>query len=218
MTDITPYSRLNSNNIDHSDYMNTLIPEAVRAGLINDSDVDRIRNDLMSALAEVIGYYTKQESSSVKADTANELSESMIYNIDTYLRSLGDDKAALETLLDRKMDELYGKGYVINSKHYEKAKILYGKARYSRLKNGSEEYNKTLDKYFRYYLSNYSPKFSAHNKIYLSLKEYDLNGVYHIDEAVDVLNKILEINHGPQADYIIDTFGNANSIKIETDE
>ncbi len=215
MTDITLYSRLNCDNISRSDYINTLIPEALRVGLVNDGDVDRIRNDLMTALAEVIGYYTKQESSSVKSDTATELSESMVYNIDTYLLSLGDDKAALSELLDRRMIELYGKGYIINSKFYEKAKILYGKARYSRLKNGSEEYNKTLDKYFRYYLTNYSPKFSAHNKIYLSLREYDLNGVYHINEAVDVLNRILEINHGPKADYVINS---SESIKIETDE
>ena len=103
------------------------------------------------------------------------------------------------------MSELYGKGYAINSEYYKQAKILFGRARFSRLKNGSAEYNKTLDKYFRYYLMNYSPKFTAHNKIYLSLSEYDLSGVYHINEAVEVLKKICEINRGPKADVIIDT-------------
>ena len=88
MNDITSYSGLNPANLDRSDYMNTLAAEALRAGLINESDIDRIRSDLMTALAEVIGYYTKNESSSVMADTANELSESMVYNIDTYLLSL----------------------------------------------------------------------------------------------------------------------------------
>ena len=205
MNDITSYSGLNPANLDRSDYMNTLAAEALRVGLIKESDIDRIRSDLMTALAEVIGYYTKNESSSVMADTANELSESMVYNIDTYLLSLKDDKRALDTLLDRRMSELYGKGYAINSEYYKQAKILFGRARFSRLKNGSAEYNKTLDKYFRYYLMNYSPKFTAHNKIYLSLSEYDLSGVYHINEAVEVLKKICEINRGPKADVIIDT-------------
>ena len=117
MTDIQSYSGLNPANLDRSDYMNTLAAEALRAGLINESDIDRIRSDLMTALAEVIGYYTKNESSSVMADTANELSESMVYNIDTYLLSLKDDKRALDTLLDRRMSELYGKGYAINSEY-----------------------------------------------------------------------------------------------------
>lgn len=204
MTDIIAYSGLNAENIDRSDYTNTLLLEAVRAGIAKESDIDRIRNDLMIALAEVIGYYTKNESSSIKAETANELSNSLVYNIDTYLLSFGDDKKAAETLLDRRMSELYGKGYLINSKYFEEAKILFGKARLSRLKNGSEEYNKTLDKYFRYYLTHYSPKFNAHEKIYLSLREYDLSGVYNIREAVDVLKKLVEINRGRQADVTIE--------------
>ena len=103
MTDIQSYSGLNPANLDRSDYMNTLAAEALRVGLIKESDIDRIRSDLMTALAEVIGYYTKNESSSVMADTANELSESMVYNIDTYLLSLKDDKRALDTLLDRRI-------------------------------------------------------------------------------------------------------------------
>lgn len=203
MADIVSYSGLDAKNIDRENYTNTLAVEAVRVGLMSESDLDRIRHDLMIALAEVIGYYTKNESSSIKSETANELTNSMLYNIDTYLLSFGDDKKALETLLDRRMSELYGKGYLINSKYYEEAKILFGKARVSRLNNGSEEYNKTLDKYFRYYLTNYSPKFSAHDKIYLSLREYGLSGAYHIGEAVAVLKKIIEINHGTKADVVI---------------
>lgn len=203
MADIVSYSGLDANNIDRENYTNTLAVEAVRVGIMSESDLDRIRQDLMIALSEVIGYYTKNESSSIKSETANELTNSMLYNIDTYLLSFGDDKKALETLLDRRMSELYGKGYLINSKYYEEAKILFGKARVSRLNNGSEEYNKTLDKYFRYYLTNYSPKFYAHNKIYLSLREYGLSGAYHIGEAVEVLKKIIEINHGTKADVVI---------------
>ena len=56
MTDIQSYSGLNPANLDRSDYMNTLAAEALRVGLINESNIDRIRSDLMTALAEVIGY------------------------------------------------------------------------------------------------------------------------------------------------------------------
>lgn len=61
MNDITSYSGLNPANLDRSDYMNTLAAEALRVGLIKESDIDRIRSDLMTALAEVIGYYTKND-------------------------------------------------------------------------------------------------------------------------------------------------------------
>lgn len=190
-------------NINSDDYTNTLAAEALRVGLLSEADVDRIRNDLLSALAEVIGYYTKNESSSLRMNAAQQLSKSLMYNIDTYLLSLGNTAHALETIRERRMSELYGKGYLINQKRHKEAIALYGKARYSRLKNACEEYNKTLDKYFKNYLAAYDPKFSAHDKIYLSLTEYGLDGAYHIDGAIGVLRKIIEINSGERADYEI---------------
>ena len=193
-------------NIKKDDYTNSIAAEALRVGIYSEEDVERIRTDLLNALAEVIGYYTKNESSSLKMHSAQKLSRSMMYNIDTYLLSLGDVSNALEMLRERKPSELYGKGYLINQKYYKSATVLYGKARYSRLKNGSEEYNKTLDKYFKNYLSAYDPRFSANDKIFLSLTEYGLDGAYHIDEAVDVLQKIIEINSGNQADFEISAY------------
>ena len=123
--------------------------------------------------------------------------------MDTYLLSLGNHEEALKLLIDRKMGELYGKGYLINKKLFDEARQLYAKVRFTRLREADEEYNKTLDQYFKYYLTKYNPKFTADLKIYLSLKKYDLFGNYHIDEAVEVLKKLLIINSGSKSDYIL---------------
>lgn len=200
---IISYSGLNPENIDRTDFTNSLAMEAHRAGIISEAELTTLRTNLMSALADIIGLYTKNESTSLKADTARDLTACMMYNIDTYLLSLGDIGQALEQLRDRKPYELYGKGYLINKKLYETAKHLYGAARYNRLKNASEAYNKTLDKYFRYYLTHYDPRFSAHIKIYLTLTEFGISGAFHINEAVDVLKKIIDINNGRKADVTI---------------
>ena len=202
---IVSYSALNQENIKRSDYTNTLAAEAFRVGLMTESEIDALRNDLMNALAEIIGLYTKNESSSVKAETARDLTASMMFNIDTYLLTLGDHEKALETLKTRKAYELYGKGYLINQKLFESAKILYGKARLTRLKNASEAYNKTLDKYFYYYLTHYDARFYAHNKIYLTLLAYKISGSFPIHMAIKVLNRILMINKGRQSDVMVDT-------------
>lgn len=200
---IISYSGLNTENIDRSDFTNSLAMEAHRAGIISEIELTALRTNLMSALAEIIGLYTKNESTSLRANTARELTACMMYNIDTYLLSLGDIGQALEQLRERKPYELYGKGYLINKKLYETAKHLYGAARYNRLKNASEAYNKTLDKYFRHYLTHYDPRFSAHNKIYITLVEFGIMGAFHIDEAIDVLKKIIEINNGRVSDVTI---------------
>lgn len=200
---IALYKSFDPSHINRSDYTNSLAAEAHRSGVFTDADIDRIRGDLMTCLAEVIGYYTKGESASVKAETARKLSLSMLYNIDTYLLSLGDDGAALRTLADRRMSELYGKGYLINSKLFEEAKVLYGKVRFTRLKNGGAAYDRTLDKYFYNYLRDYDPKFSAQDKIFLTLRKFGVDGAFHIDGAVESLKKLLEVNGGRKSDVIV---------------
>ncbi len=203
MNNLVSYSALDPERIDIRNYSTSLTSEAYRVGLISDDDLDLLKNRSMEALAEVIGYYTKNESSSIKTDTAKNLAKSLLYNVDTYLLSLGDHEEALRVLLDRKMGEHYGKGYLINKKHFEDARQLYAKVRFTRLRDADEEYNKTLDQYFKYYLTKYDPKFTADLKIYLSLRKYDLFGNYHIDEAVEVLKKLLEINSGTKSDFVI---------------
>lgn len=203
MSDIIVNSGLLSENISKNDYTNSLVAEALRAGIITETDVDVIRGELMNALADVIGYFTKNESSSVKKETARKLSLSMMYNIDTYLYSLANHDLALATLKDRRAIESYGKGYLINKQHFENAKHLYGKVRFTRLKNGGDAYDRTLDKYFHNYLKDYNPMFTAQDKIYITLTRFGIKGAYHIDDAVEVLGKLLEINEGKKSDIVI---------------
>lgn len=211
MNNLVSYSALDSSRIKRENYSTSLTTEAYRVGLISDDILDGLKNKSMEALAEVVGYYTKNESSSIKSDTAKNLAKSLLYNVDTYLLSLNNHEEALRVLLDRKIGELYGKGYLINKKHFEDARQLYAKVRFTRLKDADEEYNKTLDQYFKYYLTKYDPKFTADLKIYLSLKKYDLFGNYHIDESVEVLKKLLEINNGSKPDYVIASDGAVSS-------
>lgn len=194
---------LNSENLDFTNYTSSLAEEALRVGLYTEDDISRIQLGLMESLSEVIGFYTKGESTSVKIDRASEFSKSILYNADTYLLSLGDHQKAAEMLKERKISELYGKGYFINKGHYEKAKILYGKARYGRLKEGSTEYNKTLDKYLYNYLKMFNPKFSAHDRLYVNLPEIGFKGGYRIDRVVDLLEEIIKLNAGKKSDIIL---------------
>ncbi len=201
--DLVSYRELKSENIDRKHYTSSLLDEAKRVGLITEEDAASVQTKMMEQLAEVINLYTLGESSSLKIDTAKCLMESMVFNIDTYLLTLGDDKKALSLLIETKYGDLYGRGYLINKKLFEEAKILYAKARLNRLKTDDEEYNKTLDKYFKFYLATYDPRFRAHDKIYLSMRQFGIRGAFRIGGAVRVLRKIIEINDGRQADVIL---------------
>ena len=198
------HDALDPERISPLDYTNTLVTEAVRVGIFDETDVLRIKTGLFETLSEVIGYDSQQGSTSVRADRAKEFGCSILYNIDAYLLSLGDNNAALSELRSRKMNELYGKGYLINSKRFEQSKVMYARVRYTRLKDGSAEYNKTLDVKLKNYFAMYDARFNAHSKAYVTLGEYGIRGAFRIDQMPGLLDRLLEVNRGRTADVTLD--------------
>ena len=195
MTDkaLRPAGGIDPSRLNRDDYANSLAEEAVRAGLMHAEDLERIRLDMMNVLAEAIGYATEGKSTNVTTERARSLSRSILYNIGAYLRTCPSPEAAALELKERRMSELYGKGYLINRRKWEEAKRLWAKARYSRLRDEDEGLGTILDRNFRIYLSAYDPRISAHDKIYLSLPRYGIRGAFHIGGAVNVLKRLLEI-------------------------
>ncbi len=206
MNGLQPFSHINENNLDTERYAETLLAEGIRTGLVTEGQADAKKADLLNALTDVIGYYTERESSSLKTERVSSLSDSMMYNIDTYLKSLGDPALALNEFISRKATDLYTKGYEINLNLYKNARVLYGKVRLTRLKKATEQYDLIIDRYFYNYLSNYDARFTADDKIYLFAKDYGCHGAYHINGAVEVLQHLLEINRGSQPDVTTDDF------------
>ena len=194
---------LNPENISPLDYTNTLAMEAFRAGIFDEADIARLQSGLMETLSEVIGYYSDNRSTSVQTDRAKAFGQSILFNVDAHLLSLGDHAAALEELRSRKLSDLYGRGYLITSRRFEQAKVLYARLRYTRPNNASPEYNKTLDVKLKNYFEAYDARFNAHSKAFLTLSEYGVRGAYRIDQMADVLNKLIAANTGRTADVTI---------------
>ncbi len=201
---IIAHDSLNPENISLTDYTNTLTAEAFRAGLLDEGDIARIQTGLMETLAEVIGYYSGNKSTSVQTDKAKVFGQSILFNVDAHLLTLGDHHAAIRELREKKLSELYGRGYLINSRRFEQAKVLYARARYTRRKDGSAEYNKTLDVKLKNYFAEYDPRFTAHSKAYIMLGEYGIRGAFRMDQMAEVLTKLIEANTGRTADVVVE--------------
>lgn len=198
------HDSLNPENISLLDYTNTLAAEAFRIGLFDETDIARLQNGLMETLSEVIGYYSGNKSTSIQTDKAKVFGQSILFNVDAHLLGLGDHHAAIEELRNRKLNELYGRGYLINSRRFEQAKVLYARVRYTRLKDGSAEYNKTLDVKLKNYFADYDPRFTAHSKAYITLGEYGIRGAFRIDQMAEVLTKLIELGTGRKADVVVE--------------
>lgn len=200
-------SSIDPKNINRSDYLNTLAVEALRVGLLTDADITRLQNGLMQTLSEVIGYSSENHSTSVMADTAREFSKSILYNVDTYLLTLPDYASAIEEMKTHGMSDMYGRGYLINKKRFENAKVLYARVRYTRLHGGSKDYNKLIDVNMKKYLEMYDPRFNAHSRLYVMLSEYGIRGKYSMDQLPALMKQLIDINSGHAADVTIEADG-----------
>lgn len=203
-TELIARDSLNPDNISPLDYTNTLAMEAFRIGLFDEADIARLQAGLMETLSEVIGYYSNNESTSVQTDKAKAFGQSILFNVDAHLLTLGGHRAALEELRNKKISDLYGKGYLINSRRFEQAKVLYARVRYTRPNHASAEYNKTLDIKLKNYFASYDARFAAHSKAYITLSEFGIRGAYRIDQMAGVLNRLIEQNTGRSADVTIE--------------
>lgn len=187
-------------NLRRDDYTNTLTVEAARVGFYTAEDVLAVQKGLMDTLAVVIGYASKNESTSVRIDKANGYLGCILYNCDTYLLTLQDPQKAAEELRSLPVEELYNRGFAINRDHFQRAKRLFANVRYTRLHDGSKTYNRAIDILLPHYLAAYDPRFNSQDQLYMSIPSLHIRGPFHIDAAADMLERLLEKQKGQQSD------------------
>lgn len=187
-------------NLRREDYTNTLMTEAVRIGVFTEEDVLAVQKGLMDALAVVIGYASRNESTSVRLDKANGYLGCILYNCDTYLLTLQNPQKAAGELRSIPMEELYNRGFAINRDHFQRAKRLFANVRYTRLHNGSKTYNRAIDVLLPHYLAAYDPRFNAQDQLYMSIPSLHIRGPFHMGAAADMLEGLLTLQKGRQSD------------------
>lgn len=197
---IVAHNAFSTENLRRDEYTNSIVAEAIRVGLYTEDDRLSVQKGLMDTLAVVIGYATKNESTSVRLDRANDYLTCILYNCDTYLLSIADPMEAVKTLHDIPIEELYNRGYAINQTHFQRAKRVFANVRYTRLHDGSKTYNRAIDILVPHYLAAYDARFNAHDKLYMSIPSLGIQGPFTIEGTADMLEKLYSLQKGRQND------------------
>ncbi len=104
-----PYSvRMDRARIFYSDFTDSLIVEAFRAGLLDRDEKERLKNEMAELLRENIHRFSSA-SSSVSEDTGNEMIGSVLFCLDACLMRFNPEKA-LSLLVDHPLSSLYFSG------------------------------------------------------------------------------------------------------------
>lgn len=156
------HRRLNNKNIKYSNYMFSLTQEAYTAGHLTDEEMNRISTETTEVLSECIEIYTHGESTSVMSETANSLLNSVMFTIDAYLITLGDNEEALEEIRTDTFKNLHQKGMKQLKLIICEIASLLVKLRRTRINTPNMLYNNIIDGKVMRFLKTYNIVTAAH--------------------------------------------------------
>ena len=86
MSDIVRICPIDKEMLDERAYFPSLLQSALSFGLLDEKDAERIQGELLELLSRQIGRFNNGDSSSVRVETAQELSDSILYTVGAFLR------------------------------------------------------------------------------------------------------------------------------------
>lgn len=154
--------RINNKNIKYSNYTLSLAQEAYNSGNLTDAEMNRIRSEVSDALCEAINIYTHGESTSVMAETAGSLLNSVMFAIDAYLITIGNNEEALMEIKTDTFKNLYYKGMKQLKLIICEIASLVVKLKRTRINTPNKLYNDIIDGKIMRFLKTYNIATSAH--------------------------------------------------------
>lgn len=147
--------------LDPKNYWPSLIGAALSRGLLSDADMARIQGESAALFVRQAERLTRGESTSLRAEKARELTESIACVLGTALRRCPEAGGALETLRREPLDAIFDRGLTIIRRRLGRARAIHERLKETLFVTRNVFYKSTivdgLDAFFRLY----RPEFSA---------------------------------------------------------
>ncbi len=187
--------KIKKTNLKKDQYTSSLLSEALRVELISDQQFNGIQIEILNLLKDLIARYTKEESSSVTADTAENILKSVLYAIDMYVISFDNPEEAIEDIIASSIKEIYDQGVMLVSRCFDKTRALYNEVYKNRLDIKADAYNATLRDAIPAFLNKYGIIFESHHTmasidypLAITVDDKILRGILFIEKYLEHLN------------------------------
>jgi hypothetical protein len=179
-------------NLDKSNYLQSLLAEAVKLKLLSTEEIEDSRLQLAQMLTMETCSYTQGDSSSLKVEAAQGIMMSIIYTMDFYLKSLLNADKCLIALKSMKLMEVYSKGKELIKSEVEKAKKIFDLVQKNKIPTDNYAYNDTIDEALPSFFKDYNLMFAAHDSMVsidypLCLDRMDTCGIEYISSYLEKL-------------------------------
>lgn len=190
MNEIDSISIIKRENLDENNYFKSLIEEALNNQMITDNEMLDLQMQLLQLLDERVYRYNGSDSSSIKKEIMEEISDSNIYTIGIYLKTFRNPDKALKTVKEKDLKIIYENGRKIIEKMLNIIRVMHIKVKNNKLDIQNYTYNETIIRGIKGFLKIYNPDFKAQDmKITADYPVYNqligkLSGVEFIKEYI----------------------------------
>ena len=148
--------------VDDKNYFLLLLEGCYKAGIIGESVIENIRNELIAVLADKCRKYTSNEIGSVRTELADEIMKSITFTIGIYLKNFEDNEKAINELINIGVKKCLECGENRLKRMVKSSRLFYEQLKNSAVNIDNEIYNSTLFGGLGGFFKLYDTEFFAH--------------------------------------------------------
>ena len=191
MSEIEVISKIKRENLDERNYFKTLIEKAYNNEMLTNEDMVGLQMQILQLLDEKVYKYTGNDSTSIRKEVMEEISNSNSYTISIYLKTFRNSDEVIKVIKEKGLKIAYQEGRKKIDKMLNVIRVMYFKVKQNKLNILNATYNDTLIGGIQGFLKIYDPDFKAQDmKITADYPMYNdligkLDGVEFIKEYLN---------------------------------
>lgn len=193
MNEAEVISKIKREKLDEKNYFKSLIEVAYEKEMLTENDMVDIQMQILQLLDEIVYKYNGSNSSSIRKEVAEEISNSNIYTIGIYLKTFKNPDDALQEIKENGLEMAYQNGRKKIDKMLNTIRVMYNILKQNKVNIDNDTYNDTITDGIKEFLKVYNPDFNAQDmKITADYPTYNnligkLDGAEFIKEYLSAL-------------------------------
>ena len=161
MNEIEVISKIKREKLDERNYFKTLIEAAFEEQMIIEDDIVNFQMQILQLMDEIVYKYNGVDSSSIRKEIMEDISNSNIYTISIYLKSFRNPDEAIKNIKEQGLKIAYQEGRKKIDKMLSIIRVMYIKVKQSKINIENDTYNDTIIGGIQGFLKVYDPDFKA---------------------------------------------------------
>ena len=133
MNEIEVISKIKREKLDERNYFKTLIEAAFEEQMIIEDDIVNFQMQILQLMDEIVYKYNGVDSSSIRKEIMEDISNSNIYTISIYLKSFRNPDEAIKSIKEQGLEIAYQEGRKKIDKMLNIIRLMYIKVKQNKL-------------------------------------------------------------------------------------